>query len=158
MPRPDLQQMAADTLASIRGYTERAVAPVAGRVDSLERSVAVLPTKDFVSAAVNESRAALTLDIVAAMARAGGGALTVEDVTPLVKELVAMLPVPKDGEPGADGRDGQDGSSVEPAEVQAMVETAVARAAQALIPPEQPDDVKAFADAITQRFMAAAIA
>jgi hypothetical protein len=158
MPPLDVRPIADQMIVAVKSHTEREVAPVRAKVAALETGLAALPTKDFVSAAVQEARAALTLDIMAALARAGGGALTVEDVTPLIEKLVAALPAPKDGAPGADGRDGRDGTSVEPAQVEAMVEKAVTRAATALIPPDPPDDVKSFADAITMRFTAAAIA
>lgn len=153
MPRLDLEAMGAEVIDSVRGFTERAVAPVRGKVEALERDVGSLPSADFVRAEIATARSQLMLDLLATMAQSKDGkSISVEDVTPLVEKLVGALPVPKDGENGRDGKDGADGKSVEPAEVAALVEDAVARAHAS-----HDADVKALGDAIAYRFTAATI-
>jgi len=54
-----------------------------------------------------------------------GKSITVEDVAPLLRDLVSAIPTPKDGKdgaPGEPGRAGADGKSVTPEEIEAVVE------------------------------------
>ncbi|WP_084581778.1 hypothetical protein [Sphingomonas azotifigens] len=111
----------ADLIAELIGdHVERATAPLVRRIGELEAQCAAQLSADRVKALIVEAVAALPT---------AHEALTVEDLAPLLSEMVegavAALPVPKDGE------------SVDPEVVRAMVNEAVA----ALPPPLAPEAI-----------------
>lgn len=102
-----------------------------------------------------EAIAALVRDevvraIAAIPAPQDGKSVTVEDVEPLiaervtafVTEAVKAIPVPVNGKDGRDGIDGRDGKSVEPADIEPMLRSAVAEAvAEIPVPKDGRDGV-----------------
>lgn len=166
MSPPDLKPIVDQMTASVRGFTERAVAPLREKVAALESGLAALPSTDFVRAEVAGACSRQTLDLLAAVSKSQDGkSLSIADVTPMVEKLVGAIPVPKDGTNGRDGKDGLDGASVDPAAVREMVAAAVTDETKDLPPMIKQvtehavrDEVKALADAIALRFTAAAIA
>lgn len=101
-------QMIERQAEELRALGERVAADVAGR-----------PTLDTVRAeqAVVASKTASELFATLRVPQ-DGKSVTVEDVRPLLEQMVAAIPRPKDGAPG---RDGVDGKSVTPDEVRALV-------------------------------------
>lgn len=80
------------------------------RVKTIAADVAARPTLDVIRAEQAVAAGKAAADIATGIrVPQDGKSVTVEDVRPLIEQMVAAIPRPKDGSPGRDGVDGKDG-------------------------------------------------
>ncbi|MFZ4605160.1 MAG: hypothetical protein ACOYM5_02780 [Caulobacter sp.] len=119
----------ADLIAELVGeHVDRATAPLLTRIAGLEARLTAAPSDPRLEsverglASVAEQAAVIEQRLAALPAPVDGKDADMDQVRNMLSELVAAIPVPKDGAPGRDGRDGlgvedisvrQDGALVE---------------------------------------------
>src|SRR5687767_13119418 len=116
------KQMAADVLAAVKSYVERASRPLADRIIALENRAAV-PGKD--GADGKDGKDGIGKDGKDGLNGVDGKSVSLEEVRPLVREAIESIPKPL---PGRDGKDGADGKSVTVDDVTGLIAREVSKA------------------------------
>lgn len=90
--------------------TDARIAGLDERLRELAADVTARPTLDVLRAEAATAAGKAAAEMVAALPKAvDGKSVTVDEVRPLLEQMVAAIPRPKDGAPGRDGVDGKDG-------------------------------------------------